>query len=94
MTQRPTLIFSRLLTVQVSLLGRWSPIPVTYAGGARSLADLDLVHSLSNGRVDLAIGSALDIFGGALPYRSVVEWEPEVVELDLPLPSPRMGGEA
>ena len=24
----------------VSALGEWSPIPVTYAGGARSLADL------------------------------------------------------
>ena len=55
-------------------LGEWSPIPVTYAGGARSLADLELVSKLGNGRVDLAIGSALDIFGGALPYAEVVGW--------------------
>ncbi len=48
----------------VSLLGSISPIPVTYAGGARSLEDLALVHQLSNGKVDLTIGSALDIFGG------------------------------
>jgi phosphoribosylformimino-5-aminoimidazole carboxamide ribotide isomerase len=48
----------------VKLLGEISSIPVTYAGGARSLKDLELVHSLSNGKVDLTIGSALDIFGG------------------------------
>ena len=48
----------------VKLLGDISTIPVTYAGGARSLKDLELVHSLSKGKVDLTIGSALDIFGG------------------------------
>ncbi|QFU75611.1 phosphoribosylformimino-5-aminoimidazole carboxamide ribotide isomerase [Halioglobus maricola] len=48
----------------VQLLGQSCPIPVTYAGGARALADLELVQALSNGRVDLTIGSALDIFGG------------------------------
>ena len=58
----------------IRMLGEWSPIPVTYAGGARSLADLELVSKLGNGRVDLAIGSALDIFGGALAYDDVVAW--------------------
>lgn len=58
----------------VRALGEWSPIPVTYAGGARSLDDLELVSRLGNGRVDLAIGSALDIFGGQLPYAEVVQW--------------------
>src|SRR5262249_2096359 len=48
----------------VSLLAKWSPIPATYAGGARSFEDLETVTRLSNGRVDLTIGSALDIFGG------------------------------
>ena len=48
----------------VSRLGQWSPIPVTYAGGANSLHDLETVTRLSEGRVDLTIGSALDIFGG------------------------------
>lgn len=48
----------------VALLGETCTIPITYAGGARSLEDLKLVHSLSNGKVDLTIGSALDIFGG------------------------------
>lgn len=58
----------------VRMLGEWSPIPVTYAGGARSLEDLELVSRLGGGKVDLAIGSALDIFGGKLEYASVVEW--------------------
>lgn len=48
----------------VEQLGRWSPIPVTYAGGANSLADLEAVTRLGQGKVDLTIGSALDIFGG------------------------------
>jgi phosphoribosylformimino-5-aminoimidazole carboxamide ribotide isomerase len=48
----------------VSSLAEWSPVPTTYAGGARSLADLEEVTRLSQGRIDLTIGSALDIFGG------------------------------
>jgi phosphoribosylformimino-5-aminoimidazole carboxamide ribotide isomerase len=48
----------------VTLLGEISSIPVTYAGGARSLDDLKRVDDLSKGKVHLTIGSALDIFGG------------------------------
>ena len=48
----------------VEKLSAWSPIPSTYAGGAKSLADLELVSQLGHGRIDLTIGSALDIFGG------------------------------
>ncbi len=48
----------------VEQLARWSPIPMTYAGGARSLADLEEVTRAGGGRVHLTIGSALDIFGG------------------------------
>lgn len=58
----------------VEMLGKWSPIPVTYAGGAQSLTDLDRVNTLGKGRVDLTIGSALDIFGGNIPYKDVVTW--------------------
>lgn len=59
----------------VEMLGEWSPLPMTYAGGARTLADLELVKKLGRGRVDLSIGSALDIFGGSLPYADVVAWQ-------------------
>ncbi|KAJ7368302.1 Phosphoribosylformimino-5-aminoimidazole carboxamide ribotide isomerase [Mycena albidolilacea] len=50
----------------VAKLGEWVRIPCTYAGGARAIDDLDLVHRLSGGKVDLTYGSSLDIFGGNL----------------------------
>lgn len=56
-------------------LGAHSPLPCTYAGGARTFSDLALVEDLSDGRLDLTIGSALDIFGGAgVRYADCVEW--------------------
>ena len=48
----------------VALLGKSGRKPVTYAGGASSLEDLERVDQISDGAVDLTIGSALDIFGG------------------------------
>ncbi|HWX22068.1 MAG TPA: phosphoribosylformimino-5-aminoimidazole carboxamide ribotide isomerase [Candidatus Binatia bacterium] len=57
----------------VSKLARWSPLPATYAGGANSLADLERVTQLGQSRIDLTIGSALDIFGGnGVRYEEVV----------------------
>jgi phosphoribosylformimino-5-aminoimidazole carboxamide ribotide isomerase len=62
----------------VAKLAQWSPIPTTYAGGARSLDDLKTVHRLSGGKVDLTIGSALDIFGGSgVRYKDVVAFNRE-----------------
>ena len=49
----------------VEKLAEWTPIPTTYAGGAKSLADLEEVQRLGRGKIDLTIGSALDIFGGS-----------------------------
>lgn len=48
----------------VANLAEWSPLPTTYAGGAKSIDDLETVTRLGRGRIDLTIGSALDIFGG------------------------------
>jgi phosphoribosylformimino-5-aminoimidazole carboxamide ribotide isomerase len=48
----------------VEKLADWSPLPITYAGGARSIEDLESVDLAGKGRVDLTIGTALDIFGG------------------------------
>ena len=56
----------------VEKLADESPIPCTYAGGARSLADLESVYQRGNGRIHLTIGSALDIFGGTLKYEDCV----------------------
>ena len=59
----------------VGKLGQWTPIPTTYAGGANSLADLGLVTKLGQGKVDLTIGSALDIFGGSgVKYEDCVKF--------------------
>ena len=48
----------------IMFLAEHSPIPCTYAGGAKSLADLKHCKQISNGLIDLTIGSALDLFGG------------------------------
>lgn len=49
--------------------------PCVYAGGARSLGDLALVERKSGGKVDLTIGSALDLFGGTTArYEDCVAW--------------------
>lgn len=59
----------------VRLLGAHCTIPVTYAGGARSIDDLKRVDALSNGNVDLTIGSALDIFGGnGVTLKECIDW--------------------
>jgi phosphoribosylformimino-5-aminoimidazole carboxamide ribotide isomerase len=59
----------------VELLGRVSPIPTTYAGGARDISDLESLDRQSQGRLDLSIGSALDIFGGKLVrYADCAAW--------------------
>ncbi|WP_119393841.1 phosphoribosylformimino-5-aminoimidazole carboxamide ribotide isomerase [Salinibius halmophilus] len=59
----------------VKMLGEHCSIPVTYAGGARNVDDLKLVDELSGGKVDLTIGSALDIFGGkGCTLAECIEW--------------------
>lgn len=59
----------------VALLGKWATISTTYAGGAKDVSDLNTVQRLSDGRVDLTYGSALDIFGGNLVrFQDLVEW--------------------
>ena len=57
----------------LELLGRFTAIPVTYAGGVGSFDDLQQVKVLGQNRVDVTIGSALDLFGGPMPYREVLE---------------------
>lgn len=60
----------------VVALGEWfNGTPITYAGGAKSITDLEKVNQLSQGHVDLTFGSALDIFGGKLvKFRDCCAW--------------------
>ncbi|KIK48909.1 hypothetical protein CY34DRAFT_797702 [Suillus luteus UH-Slu-Lm8-n1] len=57
----------------VKKLGEWVTIPTTYAGGAKSISDLETVNKLSGGQVDLTYGSSLDIFGGAVSFDELVK---------------------
>jgi phosphoribosylformimino-5-aminoimidazole carboxamide ribotide isomerase len=59
----------------VELLGSWGKCPVTYAGGAATMADVRLVESASQGAVDVTVGSALDLFGGkGVSYQELIAW--------------------
>ncbi len=59
----------------VKFLGKFSPVTSTYAGGVASFSDLEVVKSESFGKVDVTIGSGLDLFGGALiKYKDCILW--------------------
>lgn len=58
----------------VKLLGTYEGNAVTYAGGIHSMEDLALLKKLGNGRVHATIGSALDLFGGYLPFDDIVKF--------------------
>ena len=57
----------------VRLLAEHSPIPVTYAGGIATVEDIEAMRIAGKNRIHITIGSALDIFGGALSYEEVVK---------------------
>ncbi len=62
-------IDTRLLEVLATTI----PVPTTYAGGVSTLSDLEQIRTAGQGRIDVTVGSALDIFGGTgLGYRDVV----------------------
>ena len=57
----------------VKLLGQWNGQPVTYAGGVHSFEDLQLLKAFGKDRLNVTIGSALDLFGGAMEWESVLK---------------------
>ena len=59
----------------VTLLGEASESGMvsTYAGGIHTFEDLETIRSCGRGLVDYTIGSALDLFGGNMPFEEVVE---------------------
>lgn len=56
------------------ILGNWGEIPITYAGGVGSFADLEELYQTGQGRLNVTIGSALDLFGGSMEYRKVLDF--------------------
>ena len=57
----------------VRLLGDFAGCPVTYAGGVGSYEDVKRLRMLGRGHVDVTVGSALDLFGGSLSYKKMLE---------------------
>ncbi|MCM1193179.1 MAG: phosphoribosylformimino-5-aminoimidazole carboxamide ribotide isomerase [Butyrivibrio sp.] len=55
------------------LLGEWGGKPVTYAGGVHSYEDLYMLKKLGKNRMNVTVGSALDLFGGNLEWTRVLE---------------------
>lgn len=55
------------------LLGQWTGRPVTYAGGVHSYDDLYLLKKLGRDRMNVTVGSALDLFGGSLEWNKVLD---------------------
>ena len=55
----------------VKILADWAKRPITYAGGIGSVEDLETFKRISEGKLDFTIGSALDLFGGNIPYEIV-----------------------
>lgn len=58
----------------LSELAKWQGIPITYAGGVRSMEDLRRLEEIGAGKIDVTIGSALSLFGGTLNFAEVVEY--------------------
>ena len=64
---------SGIETKLVEMLGTWGKIPVTYAGGVGNYEHLQQLRTLGKNHLDVTVGSALDLFGGHLSYRKVLE---------------------
>ncbi len=58
----------------ISILSEWDGIPITYAGGVSSYDDILKVKEMSRGRLNLSIGSALDLYGGPLNFETMLSY--------------------
>lgn len=57
-----------------ALLGKFCTIPATYAGGVHNFQDLEKLKNLGQGKIDVTIGSALDLFGGSMSLDAVLDY--------------------
>ena len=60
-------------TELAKLLGQYAAHPVTYAGGVGSMADIEELRKAGQGRLDVTVGSALDIFGGSISFEALAK---------------------
>ena len=60
-------------TELAELLSGYTKRPVTYAGGVGSMADIELLRKYGKNNLDVTVGSALDLFGGKIPFRELAE---------------------
>lgn len=65
---------SGIETELAEYLGNWGKIPVTYAGGVGSFSDLEQLKRLGKNKLNVTIGSALDLFGGSMAYEKVLDY--------------------
>lgn len=61
-------------TELVNLLGKLRHMTITYAGGVHSFADLERLKQAGEGNIHVTIGSALDLFGGDMPFEKVLDY--------------------
>lgn len=54
------------------LLGEYNGHSVTYAGGVGSMEDIQTLKMAAGGKVDVTVGSALDLFGGTIPFEKLI----------------------
>ena len=57
----------------VDLLAELEDFPITYAGGVGSFSDLEELKTRGRNKIDVTIGSALDLFGGNMSYLNVLK---------------------
>ena len=60
-------------TELAALLSEYTGRPVTYAGGVGSMKDIEDLRTYGKGRLDVTVGSALDLFGGTIPFTELVK---------------------
>ena len=58
-------------TELANLLSAYQKCPITYAGGVGSMKDIELLKLHGKGRLDVTVGSALDLFGGTIPFETL-----------------------
>ncbi len=62
---------SGIETELISSMASMTSLPLTYAGGIHSMEDIKTIDQLGHSAIDFTIGSALDLFGGHLPFKDL-----------------------